>query len=295
MNSSDSRPVVSVLVTVYNRELYLAECLDSILASTWQDFEVVVVDDGSKDGSVVVAEGYAARDPRIRFFPNEKNLGDYPNRMRAASLARGEFLKYVDADDLIYPHSLEIMVEAIRRFPEAALGLSLNRIDPPRPFPFVTESARIMALHFGGASLFGCGPTGGIIRRSAFEEVGGFSGRQFVGDSELWLKLGERWPLVSLPPALVWWRQHEGQQMHLEVSRPEVLLVRLQLEEEALRMTAHLDEPQKLVARRRLRQHHARKLWSLAVRRRSPLAAWRLFRKSGLGLGEVFSGLRRYC
>jgi glycosyltransferase involved in cell wall biosynthesis len=98
---SQTNPTVSVLVTVYNREAYLAACLDSILASTWQDFEVVVVGGRSTDGSVSVAENYAVRDPRIRFFRNEKNLGDYSNRMRAAELAKGKYLKYVDSDDLI--------------------------------------------------------------------------------------------------------------------------------------------------------------------------------------------------
>ena len=69
---AQTTPAVSVLVTVYNREAYLATCLDSILASTWQDFEVVVVDDVSKDGSVAVAESYAARDQRVGFFRNER-------------------------------------------------------------------------------------------------------------------------------------------------------------------------------------------------------------------------------
>lgn len=291
---SQTNPTVSVLVTVYNREAYLAACLDSILASTWQDFEVVVVDDGSTDGSVSVAENYAVRDPRIRFFRNEKNLGDYPNRMRAAELARGEYLKYVDADDLIYPHSLEIMVEAMKRYPLAAFALSLNQIDPLLPYPFVSSPAVVMTRHFIEKSLFGCGPTGAIIRRDAFETVGGFSGRQFVGDSELWLKLGEHWPLVSLPPALVWLRQHEGQQTHLEESNPEVFNLRLKLEEEALSSTRHLTTKEKRTALGRLRQHHARRLWSRAICRRSPRIAWRLFRASGLGLGECLGGLMKY-
>jgi glycosyltransferase involved in cell wall biosynthesis len=294
MNSSDSRPLVSVLVTVYNREYYLAECLDSILASTWTDFEVVVVDDCSTDASVAIAESFATRDTRIHIHRNSANLGDYRNRNRAAALARGKYLKYLDADDLIYPHSLEAYVVAMDRFPDAALGLSLNVIDPAKPFPFVTDSSAVIRSHFLGRSVLGVGPSAAMIRRDAFEAIGGFSGRQFIGDSELWLKLGERWPLVSLPPALVWWRQHEGQQMHLEVARPEVLNLRLELEEEALVNTKHLDSQEKANAFIRLRQHHARRLWSLAIFRRSPLAAWRLFGDSGLGCCQLFAGLRRY-
>ncbi|MFO0226585.1 MAG: glycosyltransferase family 2 protein [Planctomyces sp.] len=115
---------VSVLVTVYNRERYLAECLDSILCSTFQQFEVVVVDDGSRDRSREIAADFAARDSRIRVFHNDVNLGDYPNRNRAAELARGRWLKYVDSDDRIEPHGLQTMLQAVAEFPAAALALS---------------------------------------------------------------------------------------------------------------------------------------------------------------------------
>ncbi len=115
-------PLVSVLITVYNRERFLAAAVDSVLAQTMQDFEAIIVDDGSTDGSVEIARNYAARDNRIRFFRNEKNLGDYPNRNRAASLATGKFLKYLDSDDILYPHSLTIMIEAMRAHPDCRAG-----------------------------------------------------------------------------------------------------------------------------------------------------------------------------
>jgi glycosyltransferase involved in cell wall biosynthesis len=289
-----STPTVSVLVTVFNREAFLAACLDSILSSTYQDFEVVVVDDGSKDGSVAIARLYATRDPRVRVYQNEQNLGDYPNRNRAAELATGRYLKYVDADDLIYPHGLEVMVKAMEEFPEAGVGLALNCTDPERPYPFQTTSDQAIRRHFLGRSLFGCGPTGAIIRREAFNEAGGFSGRPFTGDSELWIKLAERRPLVSLPPALVWWRRHEGQQMHLEMERPEVVNARLALQEQALKETCHLDEKEKSAARAVLRQHHARRLLSLAIGHRRFGVSWRLFRDSGLGASELLGGFLKY-
>jgi len=287
-------PAVSILVTVYNRERYLADCLDSILASTFANFEIIVVDDASSDGSVEIGESYAARDPRIRFFRNPTNLGDYGNRNRAASLAKGDYLKYLDADDLIYPHSLAMMVEAMEQFPEAALALSLNDPDPPKPFPFETSPQDVSRAQFLGRGLLGAGPSASILRRSAFEAVGGFTGRQFVGDIELWQKLARRWPLVSLPPALVWWRQHEGQQIHLEMSRPEVIDVRYQLSRETIESDPWLSPEEKSLAGRRVRQHHARRLLSLGLRQRRPAVAWRLFRMSGLSTAELIGGLRGY-
>lgn len=287
-------PVTSILVTVYNREAYLGACLESILSSTYSDFEVVVVDDASSDRSVAIAGEFEQRDARIRVHRNSENLGDYPNRNRAAGLARGKYLKYLDADDLIYPHSLEVYVEAMEHFPAAALGLSLNVIDPAEPFPYVTESAEVIRSHFLGRSVLGVGPSAAMIRRDAFEAIGGFSGRQFIGDSELWLKLALRWPVVSLPPALVWWRRHQGQQMNIEMSRPEILVERFRLEFEMLGNTPHLSVEEKRYASARLKQHHARRIWSLALRQRQPAPAWRLFRASGLGIMELLRGVETY-
>lgn len=289
-----SAPLVSVLVTVYNRECYLKACLDSILASSFQDFEVVVVDDQSKDSSLLIAETYAALDPRVRCFVNEKNMGDYPNRSRAASHARGKYLKYVDADDLIYPHGLEVMVRAIESQPTAALALSWNQIDPPEPYPFHLSSRDCVRSHFLGRSVLGCGPSGAIILREAFEEVGGFSGRQFVGDSELWLALAERWSVVVLPPSLVWWRQHEGQQMHLEQTRPDVLINRLKLQLEALQSSAYLDNAEVATVAAKLRQHQSRRILSMALRRRKPAIALYLFKQSGFSVFTLLRGLLKY-
>ena len=287
-------PVISLLVTVYNRQAYLAACLDSILASTWQDFEVVVVDDGSSDASMAIAEGYAKPDARIRVFRNERNLGDYPNRNRAASLASGRYLKYVDADDLIYRQSLGLMVEAMEKFPDAALGLSWNVVDPPYPYPFLLSPQESHTAHFLGRSPLGVGPSAAIIRRAAFEAVGGFSGKQFIGDTELWLKLTARWPMISLPPALVWWRRHEGQQMVLEQERTEIVTARFLMQLSCLHDTGVLSAAERDSAETRLRQHHARRVLALALRQRQPALAWRLFRASGLALRELLQGLGRY-
>lgn len=290
---SDS-PTVSVLVTVYNREKYLRDCIQSILNSSFTDFEVIVVDDCSQDGSLALARELALADQRVRVFANESNLGDYGNRREAASKARGRYLKYVDADDLIYAHSLGVMVQAMEQFPDAALALSINQSDPPTPFPFCTSARETTRLHFLGKSLYGVGPSAAIIRTDAFWEVGGFSGRQFIGDTELWYKLGERWPLVSLQPALVWWRQHEDQQMRLEQSTFKVLNKRFKLELESLEGTAHLDAAEKASVRALIKQVHARRILSLAIRHRAWRAAWQTFSESGLTAVELLNGFKGY-
>ena len=209
-------PLVSVLVTVYNRERYLADCLNSILLSTMQDFEVVVVDDGSKDRSVEIAEDFARRDPRIRFFRNLKNLGDYPNRNRAAELAVGKWLKYVDSDDMIQPDCLTKMLAASEQFPEAVLLLSYPRPENA-PRPLLLNPLESWRQHFLKKQGFFCsGPLLSLIRTDAFRAIGGFRGSaRNMGDSILWLELCRRWPLVIVEPDLTFWRQHDGQEYQL--------------------------------------------------------------------------------
>jgi glycosyltransferase involved in cell wall biosynthesis len=286
-------PLVSVLITVFNRERYLEAAVDSVLSQTMQDFEIIIVDDVSTDGSVEIARDYAARDARIRFVRNESNLGDYPNRNRAASLATGKYLKYVDADDAIYPHALAVMVGGMEKWPESGLGLSLNIIDPPQPYPFVSSPKDVVREHFLGRGILGAGPSAAIIRRDSFVAAGQFSGRQFIGDTELWLKLAQRQPVVSLPPALVWWRRHEDQQMSLEQARPEILNVRYRLQCDALDATELLDEAEKRRACQRLCHYHARRLIHMALRERKCKVSLRLWNDAGLGWRGLISAFRR--
>jgi glycosyltransferase involved in cell wall biosynthesis len=204
-------PLVSVLMTAYNRAGYLSEAIRSVLASTVTDLELVVVDDGSTDDTVAVARDFARTDPRVRVEVNERNLGDYANRNRAAALARGRYLKYLDSDDVIYPHGLEVMTSAMEAFPEAGFGLSAME-DPAGPYPRCIEPRDIYLEHMRGFRHFDRSPGSSIIRRSVFEAAGGFSGRRMIGDMECWMRLARHHRLVKFPPGLMWTRSHGGRE-----------------------------------------------------------------------------------
>lgn len=109
----DKCPEISVIVPVYNAKPFLEECLDSILSQRDADFEVIVVDDGSTDGSGAICDRYQARDARIRIV-HIPNGGTYPARNRAMDLCRGEFLVFVDADDFLEPDSFRLLLQAQR-------------------------------------------------------------------------------------------------------------------------------------------------------------------------------------
>lgn len=99
-------PKVSILIPVYNREKLIGECIESALAQTFSDLEVVVVDNASTDGTWSVCKKYAERDSRVRVFQNTENIGPVKNWKRCFDEARGEFGKILFSDDLIYPEFL---------------------------------------------------------------------------------------------------------------------------------------------------------------------------------------------
>jgi len=102
--------MISVIIPVYNAERYLCGCLDSVLRSEYQDFELILVNDGSTDGSLSICEEYAARDSRVRLISQE-NRGASAARNRGIDACRGEWVVFVDSDDMISPNFLGLVVQ----------------------------------------------------------------------------------------------------------------------------------------------------------------------------------------
>jgi glycosyltransferase involved in cell wall biosynthesis len=213
-----NNPLVSVLMTAYNREKYIEEAIESVLRSTYTNFELIVVDDCSKDKTVEIVKKISLKDNRVKVFTNEQNLGDYPNRNKAASYASGKYIKYLDSDDLIYPHCLEVMVLAMESFPKAGYGLS-SIPDPYTPFPSCISPKNAYLEHFYGYGHFDRSPASAIIRTDTFYKVGGFSGKRMIGDNEMWFKLSQEYDLVKFPRDLMWYRKHGDQESYSEYSK----------------------------------------------------------------------------
>jgi glycosyltransferase involved in cell wall biosynthesis len=288
-------PQISVLMTVYNRAAYLADAVESVLGSSFQDWELIIVDDVSQDRSVEIARGYAQRDPRIRVFVNEQNLGDYPNRARAAELARGCFLKYLDSDDLIYRHSLAIMGEAMAAHPAAALGLCHAAPEEEQPYPWELSPVEAWRKQFLGRGCLDCGPSGAILRREAFFESGGFRDWGVLNDTDLWYRMAARWPVLLLPPGLVWWRRHPQQEFTRDHAALTYLDRGFALTTQTLSSAeCPLPALERKAALQRARQHQARRLLSLMLKQRQVRCGWRLFRESGLSYLELANGFKSY-
>lgn len=112
-------PTVSVVMKVYNGEEYLREAIDSILAQTYKEFELVVIDDGSVDGSAEIVRSY--QDERIRFLQNEKNLGLCETQNKVIAAARGKYIAVMDCDDISYPTRLMEQVTYLDAHPKTMM------------------------------------------------------------------------------------------------------------------------------------------------------------------------------
>jgi glycosyltransferase involved in cell wall biosynthesis len=210
-NINSSKPLVSVLMTSYNREDYIAEAIESVLNSTYQNFKLIIVDDCSTDNTVSIARDFLSKDTRIKLYVNEKNLQQFPNRNKAASYATGKYIKYVDSDDKIYDWGLEYCVELMENYPEAGMGIfrAQNKVEEEYLIP---EEA--VNKHFFKNSFLNIGPSGIILRRSAFEKAGRYNPNYGVpSDMYFNIKMASLFPLVMLKKEFFFYREHEGQEI----------------------------------------------------------------------------------
>jgi len=205
-------PAVSVLMPVYDAEAYLAEALESILAQTFGDFELIAVDDGSRDGSLAILESTAARDPRLHVIARP-HAGIVSARNAALGVAQGQWLAVMDADDVAHPERLARQVAYLRSHPEiSALGAEVEIIDPEgwpiRRLNVPLEHAAIDAALMRGRGDALVHPVA-TFRRKALLAAGGYrEGYDSVEDLDVYLRLAEHGRLANLPETLLRYRHH---------------------------------------------------------------------------------------
>ncbi len=121
-------PKVTIGMPVYNGQMYLAETIDSVLAQTFTDFELVICDNASTDTTGDICRKYASTDSRIRYFRNETNIGSVLNHRRTLDLARGKYFRWGSANDLCRPALLERCVAVLDSNPGVAVAFGLTTI-----------------------------------------------------------------------------------------------------------------------------------------------------------------------
>jgi glycosyltransferase involved in cell wall biosynthesis len=204
-------PKITVLLPFYNAEKYLAEAIESILSQTYRDFELLLIDDGSTDGSVAIVQGFS--DARIRLEKNGKNLGLVKTLNRGLDLASGELIARMDADDISVPNRLDLQVRFMDANPEiTVLGGAYETIeDPPRLISHPLSPSDIRReLLFTGSVL--AHPTV-VMRKLDLRKLGATYDSRFehAEDYGLWAFLSGQSKLANLPDLLVRYRCHVDQ------------------------------------------------------------------------------------
>jgi len=229
---------------VHNAEAFVGEAIESILAQTFADFEFIIVDDCSTDGSLRVIRSYD--DPRIVLLRNETNLGVARSLNRGLEMARGEYLARMDADDRCAPERLEKQVAYLQAHPElAAVGTWARLIDaegratgkeyltPCEPAEIRREAIRRIGIPAHATAM---------IRTAALRRLGGYRPWRYVEDYDLWLRLTDQEACVAaIPEYLYEIRRHENQETRRDWSAACVCIFLVR--EAALRRRAGRRDP----------------------------------------------------
>ncbi len=179
-------------------------------------------------------------------------------------MPKEKYLKYVDADDLINENGLEIMVSSMEKYPEASFGMSSKFYCKNKDYLFLTSRSSFIN-HYFKYPVFIMSPLSSIIRRDCFIEVGGFSGKQHVGDFELWLKLASLYPIVLFPYNLTWYRIHDEQQMNDNRKNPMVNFKYTFIEEQKINQLNFLTKREKIIILLKIRKRQLRQIYKNGI------------------------------
>jgi glycosyltransferase involved in cell wall biosynthesis len=200
-------PLISIIIPVYNGEKTIQKTIESVLQQTFKDFEIILINDGSQDSTLDVINNI--KDERLRVF-SYPNAGVSTSRNRGLALARGEFISFLDADDLWTPDKLETQLKALQNNLQAAVAYSWSDwIDESGQFlrsgGHITVNGKVFEqLLVRDFIESGSNP---LIRRQALNEVGDFEPSVTPAeDWDMWLRLAVRYEFVAVPCVQILYR-----------------------------------------------------------------------------------------
>ena len=223
-------PKISIIIPAYNAERTIIETIQSVRQQTFTDFEIIVINDGSTDKTVELLQ--TIKDPRLKVFSYE-NGGLPEARNRGIVRARGEFIAFLDADDLWTPDKLELQLKALQQNPEAGVAYSWTSFmdvdERGLPVSFLPSPQ----YSFSGnvyknllVSDFVHSGSNTLIRRGAIDTVGEFdSSCTGCADWDYWLRLSVGWEFVVVPKYQILYRRtHGSMSSKVEVMKKEALI-----------------------------------------------------------------------
>jgi glycosyltransferase involved in cell wall biosynthesis len=252
-------PLVTVVTVTYNSSSYVKDAIESILSSSYKNFELIIGDDASTDHTWSIIREY--KDPRIVAYRNQENLKEYPNRNKAVSLAKGEYLIFIDGDDLIYPHGLEFMVRMLHAFPDC--GMALMRWYKKNIFyPVVIKPQQLYAGIYFNYGFNDIAFSNVLFRTRMLLDVGGFPAHIQAGDNYIRFKIGGLYDTLLINDHLTFWRETPGQGSSKIYTKFEALIEHFNLYFDFLD-TPVLSKEEKVKAKENINIQVYRVFWEL--------------------------------
>jgi glycosyltransferase involved in cell wall biosynthesis len=217
-----NKPTISVVIPVYNGAKFLSQAIRSVLDQTWRNFELIIVDNASDDDSLKVARNY--RDSRVLIYAEKNHLPIYANFNRAAGYARGKYIKFLCADDVLLPASLETLLKIMMNEPKIGLATSKRvAIDANGNHKGLLHLEHRGGRIPGGEALklvtklnnYIGEPSCVLLKKDVFTALGGFDSRFCqLGDLHLWCRILAKHDLYYYQTPLSCYRIHSEQTTH---------------------------------------------------------------------------------
>lgn len=211
---SNALPKISVVIITYNRVDLLPKAIASVMAQSFRDFEIIIIDDSSQDGTEAYARGLAMKEKRVKYFRNEFNLGISKSRNRGVAFARGEYIAMLDSDDYwLDKNKLKKQSAYLDKYPDVGLIGTAIRCENEKGVALKEDvyAVRNKAIRerlllknqFAQSSV--------MYRKQAYVAAGGYDNSlSLCEDYDLWLKIGKDWKLANLSKVMTAYLVHSG-------------------------------------------------------------------------------------
>lgn len=215
-----SKPLVSLLMAAYNNVRFIKAAIDSVKNQTYENWELVILNDGSTDGTYELAQKLAEGDDRIKVHTNEKNIGVNLTMLKLSKLAKGEYFAHFDSDDMLERWAVEEMVMAFEKHPTATLIYSdmvqIGMKNEIQVYRANKDFNRSEIYNYGWMHM-------GMYKSSVLNEIQGYNEKLGVtsgcNDGDLFMQIAEKYEVVHHPKVLYMYRAHDGG--HTSAKKPE--------------------------------------------------------------------------
>lgn len=242
------KPLVSVVMPLYNAKQYLVPAIESILSQTLKNFELILINDASTDKTLRIINKFKKKDKRIRVINNRKNLRMAQSLNLGIEAAESDIIARMDQDDIAFPDRLIAQYTFLKKHPKVAVvGNDIILIDEDdevigkRTYPTTSKGLKKIMFRYSPFAH----PTV-MFRKNALKKIGGYSNDKHpCEDIDLWFRLGKRYEFASIPQFLLKYRISLNSGSHHNLTRTEILGLKIKIE--AIKKYAYKPGPYDIV------------------------------------------------